>query len=160
MDRDYEKFLNHIGVTKTASPQKNSAEKSDPLSFKSELEKYITPSALNKEFVEKGKRECEKPLSLSSKNIKPDETLDLHGVTLDAAVSMLQYQLRRCSLGRVNFFLVITGKGLHSEGEPVLKYEISHQLKTSPYVAEVKQAPPSLGGGGAFLARIKHNVEE
>ena len=83
----------------------------------------------------------------------PVESLDLHGMTADGAEQRLRFFLERhhvTSSGRVVH--VITGKGGHSTGPPVLpglvRELLMHEL--SEIVAELG----GLTGGGGFAVRI------
>ena len=83
----------------------------------------------------------------------PAETLDLHGLTADRAETRLRFFFQRhatTSPGRVVH--VITGKGLRSEGAPVLLELVRDMLQhdLSGVVAE----SAGLHGGGGFAVRI------
>jgi DNA-nicking Smr family endonuclease len=83
----------------------------------------------------------------------PEETLDLHGMNADQAETRVRFFFQRhaaTSPGRVVH--VITGKGIGSQGAPVLPDLVRGMLQhdLSGTVAEWA----GLHGGGGFAARI------
>jgi DNA-nicking Smr family endonuclease len=86
----------------------------------------------------------------------PQDSLDLHGLTSDAARKLLVeflYHARQQSLRCVN---VIHGKGWRSEGrEGILKIHTRHWLAQYPQVLAFCEAPQNAGGGGAVWVLLK-----
>ena len=108
--------------------------------------------------------EDDEPAVASSRRLKqlkqgkiiPDATLDLHGLTRPEVAPKLDRFLHNARHHHWQTLLVITGKGLHSEGgEAVLRQETERYL-TGPgraEVAEWHQAPARYGGAGASWSR-------
>ncbi len=92
------------------------------------------------------------------KSVKPQEELDLHGMTSDEALMRLKSFIegsRRMGLEQV---LIIVGKGNHSEGgksvlHPIVETWLKGEGKTQ--TSKYKNAPPKLGGSGAILVWLK-----
>lgn len=83
----------------------------------------------------------------------PEERLDLHGLNADQARTRVRFFFQRhveTSPGRVVH--IITGKGIRSEGAPVLLELVREMLQEdrNPGVAEWA----GLHGGGGFAVRI------
>ncbi len=95
---------------------------------------------------------------LKQGKIVPDATLDLHGLTRPEVAPKLDRFLHNARHHHWQTLLVITGKGLHSEGgEAVLRQETERYL-TGPgraEVAEWHQSPARYGGAGALVLFLK-----
>lgn len=80
-------------------------------------------------------------------------TLDLHGETADSARRMTEAWLRRQRDEGERLVRVITGRGRHSVGAPVLREEIGHLLRglTGGLVVRVQEE----SGGGAFRVELR-----
>ncbi len=89
--------------------------------------------------------------------IRIDYELDLHGLTREEALDHLERFIASAVNRHVKAVLVITGRGNHSEGEPVLQKAVTGWLRTegSGLVAEFASAPRELGGTGAFVVFLK-----
>ena len=90
---------------------------------------------------------------LHAGEIPADQRIDLHGLTLDNALTHLRSELRAAMNRGARTAVVITGKGLHSRGRPRLRDAVPGWLKTEcgQWVEGVGAAPPRLGGEGALL---------
>lgn len=79
-------------------------------------------------------------------------TLDLHGDTADAARSRAERWLREQQKAGERTVRLITGRGLHSVGPPVLPAEIDHLLSTlkGSLVAAYEAEP----GGGVYRVEL------
>jgi len=89
--------------------------------------------------------------------IVPTAELDLHGFTRAQARERLGFFLDdSCHQGH-KAVLVVTGKGQHSGGEPVLRTEVERWLRTEgqAQVVEWCEAPPRLGGAGALVLFLR-----
>lgn len=73
--------------------------------------------------------------------------LDLHGLTAAEASGRAERWLRAQSAAGERTVVIVTGRGAHSRGEPVLLPEIEHLLE-GMRGAEVASWEPSTGGGG------------
>jgi DNA-nicking Smr family endonuclease len=84
---------------------------------------------------------------------RPDDTLDLHGMTGDEAVAAATAFVRRVLKRQPGALLhIITGRGRGSPGRPVLKTRIRTLLRGG--VAGVADWGEDLDGGG-FLVRLR-----
>lgn len=94
-----------------------------------------------------------KPRSRKKKATSFDDTIDLHGMTADQALTALEYALNnRRGCGRT--LLVITGRGNNSEnGVAVLRDRVGLFLDKNcgRLVREYYQAPGRCGGDGAYI---------
>jgi hypothetical protein len=80
-------------------------------------------------------------------------TLDLHGDTADAARSRAERWLRAQQSAGERTVRLITGRGLHSIGPPVLPREIEHLLATLK--GSLVSAFHSEPGGGVYRVELK-----
>jgi len=83
----------------------------------------------------------------------PEERLDLHGMSADQAEARVRFFFQRhatTSPGRVVH--VITGKGIRSEGAPVLLELVREMLQQD--LSRVVAEWAGLHGGGGFAARM------
>jgi len=86
-----------------------------------------------------------------------DATLDLHGMTQDAAhVALLRFIDRASAMGH-RCLLIVTGKGLR-EGTGVLRKQVPRWLNdtlTRPMLLAIHRARPQHGGDGALYVLLK-----
>ncbi|MEM9966565.1 MAG: Smr/MutS family protein [Pseudomonadota bacterium] len=97
--------------------------------------------------------------------IKPEATLDLHGMTLDRAQTVLNRFVISAHQNHKRLVLVITGKGRNrDQGGPIPERNgvLRHQVLTwldmpplSSVVMQVSQAHGSHGGGGAYYVYLR-----
>ncbi|MBR9650411.1 Smr/MutS family protein [Thalassovita aquimarina] len=97
----------------------------------------------------------------------PEGKIDLHGMTLDRAHSVLNGFIMRSHGQGKRLVLVITGKGKHrDEGGPipvrfgVLKHNVPQWLTMPPLsavVLQVSEAHLSHGGSGAYYVYLRRN---
>jgi DNA-nicking Smr family endonuclease len=88
------------------------------------------------------------------RDLVPDDELDLHGLTVDRAVSRVGFFLERAA--RVHpggVVRVITGRGLHSTNGPRLRDAVRNHLDESPVALDVEPSD-DLGSFVVRLARI------
>ena len=86
------------------------------------------------------------------------ESLDLHGKNTERALRDLDSFVQRARAAGRRRVLVITGKGLRSEGgAPVLKKAVGRWLRGSGAgrVERVETAPRHLGGEGALIVFLR-----
>ncbi len=81
--------------------------------------------------------------------------MDLHGYTRTAAVEALNDHIKQCRSEGIPYFLVIFGKGLSSQGGPVLKNTICSYMIASPEILAYEFAMPKDGGDGAAYVMLK-----
>lgn len=89
--------------------------------------------------------------------ISLNRQLDLHGLTREEALESLDSFLKSAMNSSEKAVLVITGKGLHSAGEPVLQQAVAAWLRDQgrKYLLEFAPAPRELGGSGAFVVFLR-----
>lgn len=90
--------------------------------------------------------------------LRPDATLDLHGMTRDEARTALDDFLARAQKKGQRCVIVVTGRGLRSEGGGVLRAELPHWLNLPPNRGRIlgfAQAQPKDGGAGATYVLLK-----
>jgi DNA-nicking Smr family endonuclease len=87
--------------------------------------------------------------------MKPEATLDLHGLRAEAVIPAVERFVsasRRSGLRKV---LIIHGKGKHSQGEPVLQRLVRAYLERSPHAGAFGPADRAMGGSGATWAALR-----
>ena len=88
------------------------------------------------------------------KNAKPQDTLDLHGLTRERALQSIKKFIFESKRNNLKIVLIIHGKGFRSENKtPVLKDLVEYYLATEGkyYIKYSAEAPARLGGSGAKL---------
>jgi len=91
---------------------------------------------------------------------KIQDSLDLHGLTSDAAQHLLLQFLHEATQNNFRCVCIIHGKGWHTEGgEGVLKTRSRHWLTQCAEVLAFCEAPPQEGGSGAVKVLLKSNRE-
>ncbi len=95
---------------------------------------------------------------LKQGKLTPQASLDLHGLLRTAVAEKLRFFLQNAQHQGWSTLLVITGKGLHSEGgEPVLRQEAERFLagEGRKWVAEWGRASKQYGGDGALVLFLR-----
>jgi len=89
--------------------------------------------------------------------IKEERVLDLHGKTRDAAFEELRRFVARARADGVRVVKVISGRGLHSAGDAVLRRALEPWLTRDlrEQVQELVKAPPGHGGEGATYVILR-----
>ena len=92
------------------------------------------------------------------KSVKPQEELDLHGMTSDEALMRLKSFIEGSRRKGLKCVLIVVGKGNHSEGgksvlHPIVETWLKGEGKTQ--TSKYNNAPPKLGGRGAILVWLK-----
>ena len=86
------------------------------------------------------------------KNVIPQDTLDLHGLTRERALHSVKKFIFEAKRNKLKVILIIHGKGFRSENKiSVLKDLVEYYIKYST------EAPARLGGGGAKLIYLHSN---
>ena len=89
---------------------------------------------------------------------KIQDSLDLHGLTSDAAQQLLLQFLHEATQNNFRCVCIIHGKGWHTEGgEGVLKTRSRHWLTQCVEVLAFCEAAPQEGGSGAVKVLLKNN---
>ena len=89
------------------------------------------------------------------KKIKSQDTIDLHGLTSsEAEIELKNFLLNSKSKGYTKV-CVIHGKGIHSNGESVLKKVVDNVLRNCPYVGTTGFSQQRDGGKGSRWVTFK-----
>lgn len=96
------------------------------------------------------------PSRKTIRRMAPQESIDLHGYTVDEALSEVETFLKQAKRRGLKKVLIIHGKGRHSEeGESVLRSRVRTYLASSPLCGETGVPQPSLGGEGAVWVILR-----
>ncbi len=90
--------------------------------------------------------------------IDPEESLDLHGMTVEEALDALARFVARAFAHSARSVVVITGKGKHSaRGASVLRPAVERWIvqKGRRFIRAYAEAPRAFGGRGAFVLYLK-----
>lgn len=89
--------------------------------------------------------------------IQVNRQLDLHGLSREEALDALEPFISSARTAAEKAVLIITGKGLHSVGEPVLQQAVAGWLRDQgrSMITEYAPAPQEMGGGGAFVVFLR-----
>lgn len=88
------------------------------------------------------------------KNVKPQDSLDLHGLTRERALQSIKKFIFEAKKNNLKVVLIIHGKGFRSENKiAVLKDLVEYYIATEGkyYIKYSVEAPARLGGSGAKL---------
>jgi len=98
----------------------------------------------------------EKLKRLASGTPQPGLTFDLHGLHRDEALDLLEEGFRQALHNHIRALCIVHGKGLHSQGKPVLKEAVYRWLKEGVMARLVLAAiPQPASGGGACLVLLR-----
>lgn len=97
------------------------------------------------------------PLELSKlRQMLPQVTLDLHGLTADEAATRVRNFLSDSHRNHLRKVCVIHGKGLHApQGQGVLKDIVLQEIERSKVVREFSVPPARYGGSGVLWLILK-----
>lgn len=90
--------------------------------------------------------------------LRVNREIDLHGMRVPEAKALIAKTIKTAHKLREDFVLIVTGKGNHSQGEPVLRNATIEALQKgggAPFVLAACDAPAKLGGTGALLIKIE-----
>ena len=88
--------------------------------------------------------------------LKPEDELDLHGMTVNEATGKVLFFLQNAIFQGFSTVILITGKGLNSEGDPVLRSAMERLLnEKKEQVVEWGVAPRRYGGEGALVVFLR-----
>ncbi len=87
-----------------------------------------------------------------------DHSIDLHGMTVDAARDYLLEFLSECEADGSRGIIIVHGKGYSSPGKkPVIKPMVNRWLRAAPTVLAFCSALPKDGGTGAVYVLLKRS---
>ncbi len=96
-------------------------------------------------------------VAIEKRRVRIDAMIDLHGMaSLPAREAVIAFVNEALAQGH-RVVRIVHGKGLHSQGDPVLRdmvRRLLRELEPDP-VRLVTTAPPSLGGAGAVVVLLK-----
>jgi len=130
-----------------------------------------TSSNINDVFSDAPVDECPDQLLYTRDGITPvtlkklrqgkfhiDNSIDLHGMTVDAARNYLLEFLGECETDGSRCIIIVHGKGYSSpEKKPVIKPMVNRWLRATPMVLAFSSALPADGGTGAVYVLLKRN---
>ncbi len=100
----------------------------------------------------------EKLKQLGSGRPAIDIETDLHGMNRDEACSALEKMFDIALQERLRVLCIVHGRGLHSQGKPVLKEAVYQWLRSGPYAAHILAAiPKPYTGGGSCLVLLRRD---
>ena len=90
------------------------------------------------------------------KNKRVQETLDLHGMTVEEAEAAVRHFIAANRKKNNTCIKIITGKGIHSGKGPVLNVTIKNGLNHGRYgkISRFTTAPAREGGSGAVIITL------
>jgi len=90
-----------------------------------------------------------------------DMNFDLHGITRDAALTLVQDGVAQALQEGMRVLCVVHGRGLHSQGKPILKQAVYHWLSEGPFAGMVLAVMPQPNsGGGACLVLLRRQHKQ
>ena len=82
--------------------------------------------------------------------------IDLHGMTRDEALSGLERLFEAALSEKKRVVCIVHGRGLHSQGKPVLKEAVYQWLGAGPFASQVLAViPKPHTGGGSCLVLLR-----
>lgn len=87
--------------------------------------------------------------------LKSEATIDLHGLTRDDAWMRLEAFFADCVRRGLRKVLIIHGKGMHSDDNPVLKKMVQVFIERNPHAGESGFSSKSEGGSGSTWVLLK-----
>jgi len=87
-----------------------------------------------------------------------DIETDLHGMNRDEAYSALEKMFDIALQEKARVLCIVHGRGLHSQGKPVLKEAVYQWLRSGPYSSHILAAiPKPYTGGGSCLVLLRRD---
>ncbi|MBN2534571.1 MAG: Smr/MutS family protein [Spirochaetales bacterium] len=119
------------------------------------LDKYLPDNASiqEKELQQKDKFPGEE--RAKRLRMKPQKTLDLHGMMVKDACKAVDRFLFECKKAGIKKVLIIHGKGRHSRQLYTLAKKIREYIQTNPLTGECGIAEKEFGGSGALWVFIR-----
>ena len=115
----------------------------------------------NNEVYDKDANEYKKPAPGEYRRnlhrIKPDDILDIHGLTGNEAEIALEHFFEKANDRDYKKLRIIHGKGNHSQGEAVLGRIVRKFIEQCPFAGESGYEKAATGGSGATWVLLKKN---
>jgi DNA-nicking Smr family endonuclease len=89
------------------------------------------------------------------RSAKPDDILDIHGLSHDAAWNALENFISGAKEKNMNKLRIIHGKGNHSQDEAVLRKTVREFVEQCKFTGENGYEKPVDGGNGATWVLLK-----
>jgi len=87
-----------------------------------------------------------------------DLETDLHGMNREQSVAALAQMMEVAIAERYRVLCIVHGRGLHSQGKPVLKEAVYEWLRSGPFAGHVLAViPKPYTGGGSALVLLRRN---
>lgn len=90
------------------------------------------------------------------RNMAPEASIDLHGLTKEEATTRLDAFVAECIRRKITKILIIHGKGNHSSTEPVLAKLVHDYIERNYHLGESGHPDKTEGGRGATWVIIKN----
>jgi DNA-nicking Smr family endonuclease len=122
------------------------------------LEAWLRRYGVSDKDAAAADKDAESPSSRETRRLyelQVQDVLDLHGMTADEARTAINAFIDQAARRGLEKVLVIHGKGIHSEGMPVLKRAARRALESHPLAGRIGEAARSEGGSGALWVLIK-----
>lgn len=151
--------------------KKDNKVRTKPARKNVKIRDHESTSNINDVFSDAPVDECPDQLLYSRDGITPDtlkklrkgkfhidNSIDLHGMTVDAARDYLLEFLAECEADGSRNIIIVHGKGYSSPGKkPVIKPMVNRWLRAAPNVLAFCSALPKDGGTGAVYVLLKRN---
>ncbi|MDR0302125.1 MAG: Smr/MutS family protein [Treponema sp.] len=135
-------------LNKWERTQSGASGKSDMETYLKKNDIYDKDSAANKPSAPGEKRRR----LLSS---RPDDILDIHGLTIEAAWSSLNDFFTKAKNTDCKKLRIIHGKGNHSDGKSILRDLVLKFTEQCPFAGETGPEKSANGGTGATWVLLK-----
>ncbi|MFQ5519595.1 MAG: Smr/MutS family protein [Mariprofundus sp.] len=100
----------------------------------------------------------EKLKQLGAGRPKIDIETDLHGMNREEALKTLEKLMHIALDDSLRVLCIVHGRGLHSQGRPVLKEAVYGWLRSGPFSSHILAAiPKPYTGGGSCLVLLRRN---
>jgi DNA-nicking Smr family endonuclease len=154
---DFGEILDEWERIKRARTEIQQPARKKPLSV---LEAWLDANGVGDKDAEELEGEDRAEETRRRSAMKPQATLDLHGMKAEEAESAISVFIESSSRAGLEKVLVIHGKGLHSEGAPVLKKAARRALEAHPLAGRFGEANKADGGSGALWVLIRKRRAE
>jgi len=88
-------------------------------------------------------------------NQKPDDIIDIHGLTLEKALDSLELFFENAKTNGFKKLRIVHGKGNHTQGEAVLKAAVRKFIEQCGFAGESGFEKAAYGGSGATWVLLK-----
>jgi len=137
--------------------QRSKKGEGDPdAEFRRMMDTWLDSEGVAKKEADSRAQARKSPSRKTVRRMAPQESLDLHGYTVEEALAELELFLRRSKRRGLKKVLIIHGKGRHSEeGESILRRKVRAYLTESPLCGEMGVPQASMGGEGAVWVILR-----